>query len=103
ISKLGTLLRTIDTRESGRNFSLRQKTWHVARGALRWHQIPRSTMKYPNACMRHWGMRWWTAVCITVRRCNSLPFENQRKFSGVFLGGRLGPQGLAKAQQLIVV
>jgi hypothetical protein len=33
----------------------------------------------------------------------SLAFENQRKFSGMFLSGRVGPHGLAKAQQLVVI
>ena len=35
--------------------------------------------------------------------CNRLAFENQCKFSGMFLSGRLGPQGLAKAQQLAMI
>ncbi len=69
-SRVGTLLRSIDTRESGRNSWPRQKTGRAARGALRWRQILGSTMKCPNACTRRWGTRWWTAVCITVKHCD---------------------------------
>jgi hypothetical protein len=36
----------------------------------KWRQIPELTMKCPDTCMRRWGTRWWTAVCITVRRCD---------------------------------
>ena len=34
---------------------------------------------------------------------NRLALENQGKFSGMFVGGSVGPQSLAKAQQLLVI
>jgi Acetyltransferase (GNAT) family len=55
------------------DFWPRQKTGHATRGALRWHRTPGSTMRCRNACMRRWGMRWWTAVCTTVSRCDIHP------------------------------
>jgi site-specific DNA recombinase len=42
-------------------------------GCRRWRRTPGLTMKCPNARMRRWGTRWWTAVCITVRCCDMHP------------------------------
>jgi hypothetical protein len=49
---------------------LARKTGHVAGGALRSRPIPGSTMNCTNAYMRRLATKWWTAACITVRRCD---------------------------------
>src|SRR5262252_6194349 len=70
-SKVGMLRRTIDTGESVEDSWPRQKTGLAARGALKLRRTPGLTMMCPNACTRRWDTRWWTAVCITARRCDN--------------------------------
>ena len=72
-SRVGTSPRIIVTGASGDNCWLRQKIGHAAGVASRWRRTRGSTTKCRNECTRRWDTRSWTAVCITVRRCKTLP------------------------------
>ena len=57
----------------GRKLLAVAEDWARSQGCVEMASDTWLTMKCRNACTRRWGTRWWTAVCITVRRCDMHP------------------------------